>query len=64
MNVFNGKLNEVNCRRLTKHYIDVIDGIRDMFIEMNKGIVSDEDIRLVTRKSKTLLKKWTKDIAV
>ena len=38
-----------------KHHIDIIDGvgIRDIFIEMNKSIVYDEDIRLVTNKYKT-----------
>ena len=37
-----------------KHHIDIIDGvgIRDIFIEMNKSIVYDEDIRLVTNKNK------------
>ena len=50
--IIGGKLNGVNCRRLMKHHIDIIDGvgIRDIFIEMNKSIVYDEDIRLVTNK--------------
>ena len=42
--IFGGKLNGVNCRRLMKYYIDIINGIKDLFIEMNKGIVSDEEI--------------------
>ena len=36
MKAFGGKLNRVNCRRLIKHHIDIIDGIRDIFIEINK----------------------------
>ena len=36
-------------------HIDIFDGIKDMFIEMNKGSVSNEKINLVTNKYKTLL---------
>ena len=36
MKAFGGKLNRFNCRRLIKHHIDIIDGIRDIFIEINK----------------------------
>ena len=39
-----------------KHHIEIIDGIKDIFIEMNKGIVSDEYICLIPNKYKTLLK--------
>ena len=49
-------MNGVNCRILIKHLVDIIDGIRDMFIEMSKGIVSNEDIRLITNKYQILLK--------
>ena len=38
-----------------KHHIEIIDGIKDIFIEMNKGIISDEEIYLVTSKYKNLL---------
>ena len=38
-----------------KHYIDVINGMREIFIEMNKGVVSDEEICLVTNIYKKLL---------
>ena len=43
MQFFCSKLNEVNCRRLMKHHIYIINGIKDISIEMNKGIVSDEE---------------------
>ena len=49
-------MNGVNCRILIKHLVDIIDGIRDMFIEMSKGIVSNEDICLITNKYQILLK--------
>ena len=36
------------------HHINIIDGIRNKCIELNKGIVSDdEDISLITSKYKT-----------
>ena len=38
-----------------KNNIEIIDGIEDIFIEKNKGIVSDEEIYLVTNQYKTLL---------
>ena len=53
--MFDAKLNGVNCRRLIKHHIDVINGIKDIFIEGNKDIVSDDEIYLVTNTYKTLL---------
>ena len=43
-----------------KHHIDIIDGTKDIFIELNKGIVSDEEICLVTNKYKTLLNEMDK----
>ena len=36
------------------HYIDIIDGIKDLFIEMNKGIVFYEEICLITNKYKKM----------
>ena len=38
-----------------KYYIDIINGIKDILIEMNKDIVPDEEICLVTNELKTLL---------
>ena len=38
------------------HYLDTIDGIRDIFIEMSNSIVSDEGMILIINKYKTLLK--------
>ena len=52
---FGGKLNGANCWRLMTHHIDIIDDIKDIFIETNEGIVSDEEICLVTNELKTLL---------
>ena len=39
-----------------EHHIDDIDGIKDIFIEMSKGIIFNEDTSLVTNKYKILLK--------
>ena len=39
-----------------KHYVDIIDSIRDISIEMSNNIVSDEDKSLVINKYKILLK--------
>ena len=38
-----------------KYHIDIIDGIKDICIIVNKGIVSDEETCFVTNKYKTLL---------
>ena len=38
------KLNEINCRRLMDKNEEIINKIRDIFIEMNKGTVSEENI--------------------
>ena len=54
-------MNGVNCRRLMKHHIDTINGINDIFIETNKGIVSDKDICLVTNKYKILLNEMNEE---
>ena len=54
--VFGGKLNGVKCRRLIKNHVDIIGEMRDIFVDMNKGIVSNECICLITNKYKTLLK--------
>ena len=39
-----------------KYHVDIIDSIRDVFIEMSKCIVSDEYTSLTTNKHKTFLK--------
>ena len=52
---FDGKLNWANCGRLMKHHIDIIDGSIYLCIEINKVILSDEKVCLVTNKYKTLL---------
>ena len=54
--MFLGKLNGVNCKRLMKYHIDIINGINKMFVEMSKGDVSDLDITNKTDKCKNLLK--------
>ena len=38
------KLNGVNCRRLMEKNEEIINSIRDIFIEMNKGTVSENNI--------------------
>ena len=49
-------MDGLNCRRLMKHHVDIIVGIIDVFIKMDKGVLSNEDIRLVINKYKILLK--------
>ena len=38
-----------------KHHIEIINGIKEIFIEMNHSVVSDEEVCLVTNKYKKLL---------
>ena len=38
------KLNGVNCRRLMEKNEEIISRIKDIFIEMNKGTVSENKI--------------------
>ena len=38
-----------------KHHIEIINGIKEIVIEMNEGVVSNEEICLVTNKYKKLL---------
>ena len=40
-----------------KHHIEIINGIKQICIEINKGIVSDEENVLVTNKYENLLNK-------
>ena len=59
------KLNGVNCRRLMDKNEEIINKIRDIFIEMNKGTVSEENIHIYCVKTQTfVLPKWTTLIVV
>ena len=49
------KLNGVNCRRLMNKNEDIINKIRDMFIEMNKGTVTEENINMYCDEHKQIL---------
>ena len=49
------KLNGVNCRRLMNKNEEIINKIRDIFIEMNKGTVSEEYIHIYCDKYKQIL---------
>ena len=46
------KLNEVNYRRFMDQYKVIINNIRDIFIEINKGTVVEENINLYCDKHK------------
>ena len=54
-NIFGGELNGVNCRRLMKHYVDIINDINEILIETSKCEVSDVDISKATNKYNNLL---------
>ena len=41
-----------------------INNIRDIFIEMNKGIVSDDDINMYCDKYKQFLPRWVIPIII
>ena len=47
------KLNGVNCRRLMDKNEDIINSIRDIFIEMNKGTVSENKIDIYCKETQT-----------
>ena len=49
------KLNEVNYRRFMYQYKVIINNIRDIFIEINKGTVVEEHINLYCDKHKQIL---------
>ena len=49
------KLNGVNCRRLMDKNEEIIDSIRENFIEMNKGTVSEENINMYCNEHKEIL---------
>ena len=38
-----------------KYQIEIINGIKEIFIEMNKGLVTNKKISLVTNEYKSLL---------
>ena len=46
------KLNGVNYRRLMDKNEEIINNVRDIFIEMNKGTISDENINMYCNKHK------------
>ena len=48
------KLNGVNYRRLMDKNEEMINNIRDIFIEMNKGTVSDENINMYCDNTQTI----------
>ena len=49
------KLNGVNCRRLMEKNEEIINSIRDIFIEMNKGTVSENNIDIYCKYHKQIL---------
>ena len=49
------KLNGVNCRILMDKNEEIINSIRDMFIEMNKGTVSEDNINTYCKEHKQIL---------
>ena len=53
--LFGGKLNGVNCRRLIKYHVDIINGINKIFIEMSKGEVPDKEISKVINTYKKII---------
>ena len=53
---FWSKIESSKLQKINEVSFDIIDDIRDIFIEMSKGIVSDEDICLIEKKYKNLLK--------
>ena len=48
VNFFWGTLSGVNCKRLMKYHVDIINGLINTFIETSKGILSNEYIYLLT----------------
>ena len=50
------KSNKVNCRRWMDQYKVMINNIRDMFIEINKGNVSEESINIYCDNHKQISK--------
>ena len=54
------KLNGVNCGRLMDKNEEIINMIRDVFIEMNKGTVSENNIDIYCKDHKEILTKMNK----
>ena len=48
------KLNGVNCRRLIDKNEGIINSIRDISIEMNKGTVSEDNINIYCNEHKKI----------
>ena len=46
------KLNGVNCIRLMDKNEEIINRIRDIFIEMNEGTVSEDNINMYCKEHK------------
>ena len=49
------KLNGVNCRRLMNKNEEIIISIRNIFIEINKGTVSEDNINIYCKEHKQIL---------
>ena len=49
------KLNGVNCRRLMDKNEDIVSSIKDIFIAMNKGKVSEQNIDIYCKEHKQIL---------
>ena len=47
-------LNGVNCRRVVDTNEEIMNKIRDIFIEMNKGTVSEENINIYCNEHKQI----------
>ena len=58
------KLNGVNCRRLMEKNEEGINRIKDIFIEMNKGTVSENKLTFIARITVKYYQKWTMLIVV
>ena len=55
------KLNGVNCKRLMDKNKDIINSIRDIFIEMNKGTVLENNIDIYCKEHKQILTEMDND---
>ena len=49
------KLNGVNCRRSIYHHEVIINNIRDIFIDMNKGTITEYNINIHCDKHEQIL---------
>ena len=46
------KLNGVNCRRLMDEHEVIINNIRDIFIDLNNGTITEDNINIKCDKHK------------